>query len=75
MSVDMNTLVSYYRNGLTFSIAKAVFEENIARYDQLGAKLQDTQRSGFVRFNAFLVDYKRYRQRELERPFGMENKP
>jgi hypothetical protein len=75
MSVDMNTLVSYYRNGLTFSIAKAVLEENIARYDQLGAKLQDTQRSGFVRFNAFLVDYKRYRQRELERPFGRENKP
>lgn len=64
MSVDMNMLVSYYRNGLTFSTAKAVFEENAARYDQLRAKLKDGEKSGFVRFNAFLVDYSRYRQKE-----------
>ncbi len=63
MSVDMNTLIACYRDGLTFSIAKAICETNAARYDQLGAKLDDPGRVGFVRFNAFLIDFKRYHQR------------
>ncbi len=65
MSVDMNTLIAYYKNGLTASIAKAIFEKNLARYEKLGAKLQDPKRAGFVRFNAFLIDCKRYHQNEL----------
>ena len=60
MSVDMNSLISCYQSGLTFNIAKAVFENNTKRYDQLGAKLQQPDRAGFVRFNAFVIDFKRY---------------
>jgi hypothetical protein len=60
MSVDINSLISCYQNGLTFNIAKAVFESNIKRYDKLVAKLQHPDRAGFVRFNAFVIDYKRY---------------
>jgi hypothetical protein len=60
MSVDINSLISCYQNGLTSNIAKAVFESNIKRYDKLVAKLQQPDRAGFVRFNAFVIDYKRY---------------
>ena len=60
MSVDINSLISCYQNGLTFNIARAVFENNTQRYDQLVAKLQQPDRAGFVRFNAFVIDYKRY---------------
>ena len=60
MSVDINSLISCYQNGLTFNIAKAVFENNSKRYDKLVAKLQQPDRAGFVRFNAFVIDYKRY---------------
>lgn len=60
MSVDITALISCYQNGLTFNIVKIIFEKNITRYEQLGAKLQDQSRSGFVMFNAFLIDYKRY---------------
>ncbi len=60
MSVDINSLISCYQNGLRFNIAKAVFENNTKRYDQLVAKLQDPDRAGFARFNAFVIDYKRY---------------
>jgi hypothetical protein len=73
MSVDMNTLISCYQNGLTFNIAKEIFEENIVRYETLGAKLQDPKRVGFVRFNAFLIDYKRYHQKELSLSYVKES--
>jgi hypothetical protein len=49
------------------NIAKAVFESNTKRHDQLGAKLQQPDRAGFVRLNAFLIDYKRYQQKQLAR--------
>ncbi len=65
MSVDITALISCYQNGLTFNIVKIIFEKNITRYEQLGAMLQDQSRSGFVMFNAFLIDYKRY-QREFD---------
>jgi hypothetical protein len=60
MSVDMKSLIFCYQNGLTFNIAKAVFENNTKRYDKLVAKLHESGRAGFVRFNAFVIDYKRY---------------
>ena len=66
MSVDMKALISCYQNGLTVKIAKAVFKKNMNRYEQLSAKLQDQSRAGFMLFNAFLIDYKRYRQRQLD---------
>jgi len=62
MSVDMKSLISCYQSGLTFSIAKAIFEANMDRYQQLVAKLQDPSRAGFVRFNAFIIDIKRHHQ-------------
>lgn len=60
MKVDMKTLISYYHNGLTASSAKDVFKKNATRYEKLAAKLQDPDRAGFVRFNAFLMDCKKY---------------
>ncbi len=65
MSVDMNILISCYQSGLTFNITKDIVDKNNTRYDQLVAKLQDPKRGGFVKFNAFLIDYKRYPQNEL----------
>ena len=53
MSVDINALISCYQNGLTFDIAKIIFEKNTTRYEQLVTKLQDPSRSGFAMFNAF----------------------
>jgi hypothetical protein len=70
MSVDINALIACYRDGLTFSIAKAICEANTARYDQLGAKLDDPGRAGFVRFNAFLIDFKRYHQTMVGQQYG-----
>jgi hypothetical protein len=65
MSVDMKSLIFCYQNGLTFNIARAVFENNTKRYDQLAAKLHEPDRAGFVRFNAFVIDYNRYRRSRL----------
>jgi hypothetical protein len=65
MSVDMKSLIACYQNGLTFNIARAVFENNMKRYDQLVAKLHEPDRAGFVRFNAFVIDYNRYRRNPL----------
>jgi hypothetical protein len=66
MSVDMKSLISCYKSGLTFRIAKTVFEANRDRYQLLVDKLQDPDRAGFVRFNAFMIDIKRYRQRQTD---------
>jgi hypothetical protein len=63
MSVDIHTLIACYRDGLTFSMTQTVCETNMARYDRLSAKLNDESRTGFVRFNAFLIDFKRYHQK------------
>jgi hypothetical protein len=63
MNVDMNSLIACYQEGLSLRIASIICETNAARYDQLGAKLDDPKRVGFVRFNAFLIDFKRYCQR------------
>jgi hypothetical protein len=65
MSVDMKSLIACYRSGLTFTIAKAVFENNTKRYDRLAAKLHEPDRAGFVRFNAFAIDYYRYQRNQL----------
>jgi hypothetical protein len=67
MSVDMKSLISCYRNGLTFNIAKAVFENNTRRYDQLASNLNEPDRAGFVRFNAFIIDYNRHQQKQHTR--------
>jgi hypothetical protein len=70
MCVDMGSLICCYQSGLDFKMAKTIVEKNNARYDQLGAKLQTPDRAGFVKFNAFLMDYKRYHQRKLDRPYA-----
>jgi hypothetical protein len=72
MSVDMRSLISCYQSGLTFSIAKAIFEANMDRYQQLAAKLQNPNRAGFVRFNAFMIDVERHRQRQADLPYAKE---
>jgi len=70
LSVDMGSLISCYQSGLNFMMAKAIVEKNKARYEQLGAKLQTPDRAGFVKFNAFLMDYKRYYQSQLDRSYA-----
>lgn len=69
MSVDMKSLISCYKDGLTFRIAKTVFEENMDRYQHLVDKLQEPNRAGFVRFNAFIIDIKRHHQRQADLPY------
>jgi hypothetical protein len=66
VSVDMKSLIYCYKAGLTLRIAKTVFEENRNRYQQLVDKLQDPNRAGFVRFNAFIIDIKRHHQRQAD---------
>ncbi|HAY38051.1 MAG TPA: integrase [Desulfobacteraceae bacterium] len=63
MTVDMGSLIVCYQNGLTFHMTKEIINQNTARYDHLAAKLQDPGRNGFVRFNAFVIDYNRYHQK------------
>jgi len=75
MSVDMKSLIACYRKGLTFNIAKAVFENNTKRYDRLVAKLHEPDRAGFVRFNAFAIDYYRYRRNQLAPAKGKAGRP
>jgi hypothetical protein len=75
MSVDMKSLIACYRKGLTFNIAKAVFENNTKRYDRLVAKLHEPDRAGFVRFNAFAIDYYRYRRNQLAPAKGKAGGP
>jgi len=65
MSVDINSLICCYQSGLTSNIAKTVFENNAKRYDQLRARLLQPERAGFVRFNAFVIDYQRYQQKQM----------
>jgi hypothetical protein len=72
MSVNIRSLISCYQNGLTFGIAEAIFEANMARYQKLAAKLQDPTRAGFVRFNAFLIDVDRHRQRHADLLYAKE---
>ncbi|MCP3965821.1 MAG: integrase [Lentisphaerae bacterium] len=64
MSVDMKALIAGFQDGLTLRIAKTIFEKNKDRYIQLGANLQNQSQIGFVMFNAFLIDFKRYRQKK-----------
>jgi len=75
MSVDINSLIACYQNGLSFNIAKTVFENNTKRYDQLVAKLHEPDRAGFVRFNAFVIDYYRHRRRQLAPAEGKAQVP
>ncbi len=70
MSVDMKSLISCYQTGLTFNIAKEIIEKNKVRYEKLREKLQDPSRAGFVKFNAFLIDYKRYHQMKPDLPYA-----
>ncbi len=72
MSVDINSLICCYQSGLNFNIAKTVFENNTKRYDQLVAKLQQPERAGFARFNAFVIDFQRYQQKQLAVAGGHE---
>jgi len=66
----MNILIACYRDGLTFSIAKAICDAKMPRYDQLGSTLNDPSRAGFVRFNAFLIDFKRYHRKLTGQQYG-----
>ncbi|KPA11397.1 integrase [Candidatus Magnetomorum sp. HK-1] len=62
MCVDMKPLIAYYKRGLTLNIAKTIFEKNMERYDEVIINLKDMTKIGFVRFNAFLMDCKRYQE-------------
>ena len=72
MSVDIRSLISCYQSGLTFRIAEAIFEANMDKYQQLAATLQDPDRAGFVRFNAFMIDVQRHRQRQADLLYAKE---
>jgi len=60
MCINMKPLIAYYKQGLDLKMAKTIFEKNMKRYDGLVVNLKDQTKSGLVRFNAFLMDCRRY---------------
>jgi hypothetical protein len=57
MVVDRGALMERYREGLTLSIARSVYEHNQPRYERYLLKLRQPQEiTGAALFNAFILD-------------------
>jgi hypothetical protein len=71
MLVDPVALIDRYRNGLTLTVAKDIFDSNKSRYEKYALKLnQSKQRLGLALFNAFLIDCQRYQRRTHVAPYA-----
>ena len=62
MSVHMKTLIKCYRNGLTFTIAKQIYDKNRSKYQQYDQLPKP--KNEFARFNAFIMDCQRYQSKD-----------
>ena len=57
MTVDRLSLIEIYHQGVTFEIAKSIYEENQARYAGYSSKLRQPRKvTGMAIFNAFILD-------------------
>lgn len=64
MLVDTVALIERHRQGLSLSVAKAIYEQNRQRYEHYLKKLrQPPQIAGTALFNAFMLDCIRYQRK------------
>ena len=60
MSVQIKTLIQCYRKGLTFKMAKQIYDQNHSKYHQYN-RLPESKKA-IARFNAFIMDCQRYQR-------------
>ena len=58
MAVHIKTLIKCYRKGLSFTMAKQVYDQNRRKYHQYN-RLPESKKQ-IARFNAFIMDCQRY---------------
>lgn len=64
MLVDTVALIERHRQGLSLSVAKAIYEQNRQRYEHYLKKLRQPPRiAGTALFNAFMLDCIRYQRK------------
>jgi len=62
MSVQIKTLIECYRNGLTFTMTKQIYDQNRSKYQQYN-RLPKSKKE-IARFNAFIMDCQRYQRQD-----------
>jgi hypothetical protein len=62
MAVHMKTLITCYRKGLTFTIAKQIYDKNRSKYQQYNRLSKP--KNEIARFNAFIMDCQRYQRKD-----------
>jgi hypothetical protein len=62
MSVQIKTLIKCYRKGLTFTMAKQIYDQNRSKYQQYN-RLPESKKE-IARFNAFIMDCQRYQRQD-----------
>jgi hypothetical protein len=62
MSVHIKTLIKSYRKGLTFTIAKQIYDKNRSKYQQYNQLPKP--KNEIARFNAFIMDCQRYQRKD-----------
>ena len=62
MSVHIKTLIKCYRQGLTFKMAKQIYDKNRRKYHQYN-RLPESKKQ-MARFNAFIMDCQRYQRKD-----------
>jgi hypothetical protein len=62
MSVHIKTLIKCYRKGLSFKMAKQIYDKNRSKYHQYN-RLPESKKQ-IARFNAFIIDCQRYQRKD-----------
>lgn len=62
MSIHMKTLIKCYRQGLSFTMAKQIYDKNRSKYHQYN-RLPESKKE-IARFNAFIIDCQRYQRKD-----------
>jgi hypothetical protein len=62
MSVHIKILIQCYQKGLTFKIAKQIYDQNHRKYHQYN-RLPESKKE-MARFNAFIIDCQRYQRQK-----------
>jgi len=71
MAVNMATLITRHRQGLSLAMAKKTYQKNHARYDTYGVRLKDApEKLAAALFNAFVMDYDRGNRHDHVAPYA-----
>jgi hypothetical protein len=62
MSVHIKTLIKCYRKGLSFKMAKQIYDQNRRKYHQYN-RLPESKKQ-IARFNVFIMDCQRYQRQD-----------